>query len=331
VGRMGKGGDATVSSAGEMLKEFVSPTRSSLYSRPMKAAAEYYAQLNAKVATITRQKVDAARQDARAGAPEAQYVIAADGAYVYPNRWHAVPPLAALLAVFLMSQAPSVLALVLLVPVMYVWFDLYSGVLHVCLDDVRNLGGWKSTVLFQAAYEFQWHHSIPRDICIKSYLGCCADLNVIVSTSICLNLPHLMAGGGTMAALMGLKLVFAYFGQHCHRQAHNAPQNRPGYVKFLQGAGLMLTQTKHNQHHRTHDRNFCLLGYADPIINWGLENVTKNDVAWFFLWTAMTAADLWALNWAATNFAPSVFAGGEGDLAAAVSGGLTYVRGLIGA
>jgi len=326
---MGKGGDAVAATTG-VVPDYPSPTSQALYHRPMKATAEYYTHLNAKVASMTQQKVDAARGVGKGEvAPEAQYVIAADGAYVYVNRWLGGPLLAVALAAFLIAQAPSLTALALLVPVMYLWYDLYSGVLHVCLDDVRNLGGWKSVVLFQAAYEFQWHHSIPRDICIKSYLGCCADLNVIVAASIALNVPHLLAGGGTMAALMGLKLGFAYFGQHCHRQAHNAHASRPAYVRLMQRAGLMLTQTKHNLHHRTHDQNFCLLGYADPVINWGLKNVTKNDTVWFSLWLVMTAVDLWLLNQVATTFFPSVFAGGEGVLAATVSSGLATARNLL--
>ena len=45
-------------------------------------------------------------------------------------------------------------------------YDLFSGVLHIVLDDPHNLD---VPLLGQPALEFQWHHRLPHDITAKDF------------------------------------------------------------------------------------------------------------------------------------------------------------------
>ena len=46
-----------------------------------------------------------------------------------------------------------------MLPAMYLGYDFYSGVLHVALDDPKNLQGVKSYI--SGVLGVQWHHAIP--------------------------------------------------------------------------------------------------------------------------------------------------------------------------
>mmetsp|Transcript_49062 Transcript_49062/g.66851 ORF Transcript_49062/g.66851 Transcript_49062/m.66851 type:complete len:312 (-) Transcript_49062:647-1582(-) len=275
-----------------------------LYEKPSKPAAEYYSKLNEK----TRSIVESAQIKAKKDGTELPIHIqhAASGAYVYPNRWNFLVPAFLGFALYLISQAPTMTSVACVFAIMYIWYDLYSGIVHVNLDDTRNLAGWKAIILFQGCLEFQWHHSIPIDIVSKPLYASCADLNVIVT--ICLVASIAMGNtSGTGGALTGCKLLWAYFGQHSHRQSHTMKVKCSPLDRFLQDAGIMISQTKHNGHHRPpHDENFCLIGFCDRPINMML-SVTTNDTLWFVLWLVATVGDVWLLNLILTSVAPSIF------------------------
>jgi hypothetical protein len=76
-------------------------------------------------------------------------------------------------ATFLITSCPSVVAFVCLSAFMYLWYDFYSGVLHVVLDHPRHIA---FPILGQPCLEFQWHHHIPRDIASKPFIQSCGDL-----------------------------------------------------------------------------------------------------------------------------------------------------------
>jgi hypothetical protein len=145
--------------------------------------------------------------------------------------------------------------------------------------------------MFQGCLEFQWHHEIPRDIVHKGLLSSCADLNVVVMANmIAVALVHglpstttTMVMTNTMTntndddkqnllwSIMGLKLLYGYFGQYNHLMAHTSTTARPPLVKLLQHYHIMLDDKKHNGHHCTYDENFCLLGHMD----WAVHAIDK--------------------------------------------------------
>ncbi|KAH8051359.1 hypothetical protein JL722_10813 [Aureococcus anophagefferens] len=269
-------------------------------------SASYYKDLNDKVADILERQ----RTGAKTAPPiELSHVVAADGALVYPNRYLWMVWVYSAVAIYLICQAPSPAVVLLGVPAMYLCYDVYSGVTHVNLDDQRNLAGLKSYILFQGCLEFQWHHAIPVDITKKSFVACCADLNIIVAVSVVINCVALRYTTGTAAALTGLKLFGAYFGQYCHRSAHTPKSKRPRVAQYLMDKGFMCPQNKHLGHHKPpHDANFCLVGYCDGIINGMLKHCGTNDWVWFGFWLAFSFGDVYVVNKVLTVAAPSVFA-----------------------
>jgi hypothetical protein len=95
-------------------------------------------------------------------------------------------------------------------------------------------------------------------------------------------------------SIMGLKLLYGYFGQYNHLMAHESEVKRPSVVKTLQDKlGIMLDRKKHNGHHRTYVDNFCLLGKMDWAIHLIDEYVVPANVAWrhkiwFGIWMGMS-------------------------------------------
>jgi len=127
--------------------------------------------------------------------------------------------------------------------------------------------------MFQGCLEFQWHHEIPRDIVNKGLLSSCADFNVVVSANmIAVALVHGLptnSDNHLLWSIMGLKLMYGYFGQLNHLMAHHTSmRDRPAFVRLLQHYTVMLDNKKHNGHHRTYDENFCLLGHMDWAVHW---------------------------------------------------------------
>lgn len=266
-----------------------------------KPAADYYVELNDKVQAVLKNVRPGEEQDLSAR-------VARDGALVYPNRYIWCVALLAALGCYLLTLGGVAGVLLGLVP-MYLCYDFYSGVLHVNLDDERNLCGLKSIILFQGCLEFQWHHAIPFDISRKDYLACCADLNVVVLVNAAANLAVMGLYRGPGACLVGLKLLFAYFGQYCHRSAHTPKHKRPALASALMRMQIMTPQEVHLNHHRPpHDQNFCLVGKCDPIVNGLLYLLGRNDWVWFSMWLFLTIFDVALVHKAMAYAFPAVFA-----------------------
>lgn len=149
----------------------------------------------------------------------------------------------------------------------YVWYDFYSGLLHVMLDEPRNI---PLPLLGQPALEFQWHHLIPSDIVRKDFIDVCGDLSVVV---LILAVIHMSWSSSFMTEpvaglLTVMKLGMAYFGQYSHRDSHDSSLVAGSAGKRLQNLGLMISPKAHKSHHQApHDVDFCLIGLCNPIMD----------------------------------------------------------------
>jgi len=261
--------------------------------------------LNDKVESISSRKMkEASSSSSSVTVPPPHVLLHADGALVYPDRWRFLPLVYLLASIILISRCPSYIALFLATIILYFESDLYSGVVHIVLDDPKNLGRSNyvmEAIMFQGCLEFQWHHEIPRDIVVKGVLSSCADLNVLVSANmVAVACAHGMPwrddhDNRLLWSIMGLKLLYGYFGQYNHLMAHESEIRRPGVVKTLQDElGVMLDRRKHNGHHRTYVDNFCLLGKMDWAIHLIDEhvvppaNVAWRHNVWFGIWMFMS-------------------------------------------
>lgn len=276
------------------------------YFKKEKASAPYLTPLNDKVEAIAARHVEEAAAAAAAASRQQHDVssiplpphilLHADGAFVYPRRYRGLPIVFFIAACWLVTLCPSRLALCLATVILYFESDLYSGVLHIVLDDPKNLGRSNyllEAIMFQGCLEFQWHHEIPRDIVHKGLLSSCADLNVVVIANMCaIALVHGLPTNEEnhlLWSLLGFKLLYGYFGQLNHLMAHTSTKERPAIIRALQRWTFMLDHKKHNGHHRTYDENFCLLGHMDWAVHFidgcipQLLSEQRNYI-WFAIW-----------------------------------------------
>lgn len=187
--------------------------------------------------------------------------VATEGKQVYHHRWRLGVYLTTLFALVSLTLAPSWSALLVWAAVMYLYVDLYGGILHYNLDNPEFI---KVPLIDAGCLEFQWHHHNPHDIASKEFVEVLGDLNWTVF--IHLSFIFLLCKGALgmsfdlRVALMltGLKCLFAYFGQYAHRMAHTSHNPRPAWVRQLQAAGLMLPPGVHSSHHRTYDHSLWL-------------------------------------------------------------------------
>merc|ERR1719376_1154381 len=76
------------------------------------------------------------------------------------------------------AVALDTLHTIICILVSYFWYDLYSGILHVVLDEPANIS---LPLIGQPCLEFQWHHFIPSDIAREHFLDVAGDLNIAIS------------------------------------------------------------------------------------------------------------------------------------------------------
>ncbi len=198
--------------------------------------------------------------------------------------------------------------LLLVVAVIGMFFieDLFSGVLHIVLDDPRNI---TSPLFARGALEFQAHHVLPKDIVRKPFFDVLGDLNPIV-------IGHLVVLGAItqfqnplVNFLLGAKLTFAWWGQFSHRCAHEAPEKRAPWVRAFQRLGLLLRPDSHNLHHTHYDRSFTITSGASNLILDRVYRVMPHRHAWAVIFIALTVADCIAFAWLLdAAFAPTTTA-----------------------
>lgn len=174
---------------------------------------------------------------------------------------------------------------------MFLWYDLYTGFLHVVLDEPENI---KAPYIGQPALEFQWHHQIPTDIVRKDFSDVVGDLNVVV---VILTFIHFfwstsMGTDHIAGFLAGMKLLWAWYGQMSHRCAHNPKIAQMPVAQFLQKVGLMISVKDHKAHHQPpHEEDFCLIGVMNPVIDW-LRTCTTNRHVWLCGFLFVTIFDV---------------------------------------
>lgn len=184
----------------------------------------------------------------------------------------------------------------------YLNYDLFSGILHVALDDPRNIA---VPFFGQAALEFQWHHEIPTDIVAKDFMDAIGDLNVAVLPIFALTLATSnVLRDRLVVFLAGLKLLMAWFGQFSHRSAHN--RNAGIGATALQRVGLMISVRTHKMHHAApHEEDFCLIGICNPVVQLLFNAFGNRQLLWWLFFAAFTTFDNYIIAWAIRSaFAP---------------------------
>lgn len=162
-----------------------------------------------------------------------------------------------------------------------VGYDFLSGFLHVVFDDTRNL---HIPILGQPCLEFQMHHYFPTDLVQRDFLDVCGDLNFVVTFLTIWNLCILDIRNSPISRFMaGFKMLMAYYGQFSHRAAHTPSSSKNVLVEALRSLNIMIPLEKHRSHHRPpHDKDYCLIGVCNPVVNFLYSQVTTNRWFWMF-------------------------------------------------
>jgi hypothetical protein len=177
--------------------------------------------------------------------------------------------------------------------VVFLGYDIYSGVLHVVFDHPQNI---HLPFVGQPCLEFQWHHLIPDDLVRKDFIDVCGDLNVVVGIVSAINFIFLVDMTNPLTLICGgTKFFMAYFGQYSHRSAHTHGPQLGVVAQRLQSAGIMISRQDHKAHHKApFDTDFCLIGVCNPIID-AMRRVTVNRTVWlatFLVWSVFDVAAL---------------------------------------
>jgi hypothetical protein len=221
------------------------------------------------------------------------YELVLEGWDVYEHRWSILTFISMAVAVWLLFRVHSIRVHLVCAILSFVWYDFFSGVLHVVLDEPSNLRGWRSRLVAKPCLEFQWHHIIPTDIAQKSYLQVCGDLNAIAFPVVFLYLsPSLYnaLASDVVTALAAYKIIFAYYGQASHRLSHRS--GNESIVSMLQNVQFFLSVDTHRGHHRHHNDNFCIgNGWCNPLIRF-MRSVTLDPTCWMVLLGSLICFDV---------------------------------------
>mmetsp|Transcript_8495 Transcript_8495/g.20442 ORF Transcript_8495/g.20442 Transcript_8495/m.20442 type:complete len:289 (+) Transcript_8495:125-991(+) len=159
-----------------------------------------------------------------------------------------------------------------------VGYDMLSGFLHIVFDNPDNL---YIPILGQPCLEFQMHHHFPTDLVQRDFLDVCGDLNLVGLTLMGFTFAAFDVSDPIVRFMGGLKMFMAYYGQFSHRSAHTPSTANDKIISALRNAGLMIPLDKHRSHHRPpHDKDFCLVGVCNPLINFLYHSVTRNRFFW---------------------------------------------------
>merc|ERR1712028_167372 len=155
---------------------------------------------------------------------------------------------------------------VLMTAINFVYYDIFSGVLHIVLDEPQHIFSFPhGLVIGPAAAEFQWHNLIFLDT-MSTPVGRC---------------------------FMSMKLLAAYYGQYCHMMAHMPSGQRPGWVQWAQDHRLMISGEDHMVHHKNYDQNFCIgPGICNPAFMAVVRTIGRSPAFWLYLWYAMMILDV---------------------------------------
>lgn len=202
------------------------------------------------------------------------------------------------------SDAPSLTACLAIFVAAWLVTDLYSGVLHIVLDNEKVLE-MELPLLWRGAFEFQWHHEIPKDISSKSFSNVVGDIVPLIIAHYVFLMGIRYAGlhNPYIGVATFFKFMFAIQGQWCHRMSHTDPKYVPRWSRMVARAGFFMGRDEHQKHHMVYDESFCIVsGKCNPALNWFIKNCVGLDSTafWVAAFVALTAVDVYAVGMAAS-------------------------------
>lgn len=170
----------------------------------------------------------------------------------------------------------SLLLMVSVFFILYIYVDLLSGVLHIILDNENYLS---SPLLKSLVEGFLSHHNSPSDIYTMSLFNHLYTMHLPLT----LAFPFFALANNPLSYFCFLSIaVHLHLMQMCHRWAHLPINRLSPIVKTLQGMHIFLPKLTHAKHHgKLLDSNFCLYsGVFNPLLNFLTKKIGLHNPIW---------------------------------------------------
>ena len=217
------------------------------------------------------------------------YLKVQQGEVIYPYRSRLVLFSCWALVAIGLYRSPSIPFAVGSLCITAVPSDLYSGCLHIVLDETSFA---TYPIIGRGAVEFFFHHEVPFDLAVRSVTDVCGDINQIVPflwvlMAVLYNGFQGPDGAEAMCVLSGITL-WSYLGIYSHQQAHKMSSDRPAWVRFMQRHGLLLDPELHREHHRYYQDGFPILnGVSSPLLTYAFHAIPNKHI-WLAILTLLT-------------------------------------------
>lgn len=182
----------------------------------------------------------------------------------------------------IVTQPPSLSAVLIMVVLCYFVTDLVSGLLHIVLDNPRSLD---IKLIAPLAQGFQSHHEDPASIYQMSLYQHLyvmhLPLTLFFFAVLPLNSSIVFVGFLSMVVLLHLM-------QMSHRWAHVSDADRGAFVTLLQRVGFLVSYDEHQRHHvDPYSRNFCIMnGLCNRMLNSATATFGLRSHAWIAVFLA---------------------------------------------
>eukprot|EP00927_Polykrikos_kofoidii_P021874 TRINITY_DN20582_c0_g1_i1.p1 TRINITY_DN20582_c0_g1~~TRINITY_DN20582_c0_g1_i1.p1 ORF type:complete len:599 (+),score=61.34 TRINITY_DN20582_c0_g1_i1:97-1893(+) len=156
--------------------------------------------------------------------------------------------------------------------------DVYSGVLHICLDNPNFV---QLPIIGPQCQSFQTHHDAPTRLLVVPWFGYLSEHHAIMAICMCT-----VAGNRKSRSLrvfLAYAVVFSELMMASHRWSHVHPLEQPWAVKSLSQVGLLMSVRMHSYHHVTYDMNFCIFtGWFNPLLNCAVWLIHHQSQFWLY-------------------------------------------------
>jgi len=164
-----------------------------------------------------------------------------------------------------------------------IYVDIFSGILHVVLDNPFNV---TMPLIGPQCESFQTHHDSPTRLLTIPWFGYLSEHHVILALQLCttmgspknrfLRVFNLYGAVGSMVMMAS------------HRWAHMHPSETPTLVSALASCRVLMPVRMHSYHHVTYDINFSIFtGWSNPVLNLMVKVLHHHSPAWVLVLAAL--------------------------------------------
>jgi len=144
--------------------------------------------------------------------------------------------------------------------------DLGSGILHWSVD---NYGNGSTPVMGNIIAAFQGHHSAPWTITERGFCNNVYKLCTPFGIPTVLALSYFTGFAPLPSLCITVFCAMEILSQELHKWSHMTKKEVPGWVNWMQDAGLSIHRTSHAHHHKApYEGNYCIVsGICNPALD----------------------------------------------------------------